>query len=127
MHGTIPCMSLKSIPLWLRAPRNTLWLLAALVLLFLIYQVSPQQLPVALYKVSLIALAVVLGYWVDRALFPYARPDSYLEKDWRLGTLEPEKDADYPVCHEYMREFCTSQIRPAIIVASVVLGMAMGL
>ena len=123
----MPCMKFQSIPLWLRAPRNTLWLVAAMVLLFLIYKVSPQQLPVALYKVFLIALAVVIGYWVDRALFPYARPDSYLEKDWRLGTFEPEKDADYPVCPQYWREFCTAQIRRAIIVGCVVLGMAMGL
>lgn len=123
----MPCMSLKSIPLWLRAPRTTLWILAAVVLLYLIFKVAPQQLPVALYKVSLIALAVVLGYWVDRALFPYARPDSYLEKDWRLGTREPVNDADYPVCSRYWREFCTSQIRRAIIVGCVVLGMAMGL
>jgi len=120
-------MSLKSIPLWLRAPRNTLWILAAAVLLYLIFKVAPQQLPVALYKVSLIALAMVMGYWVDRALFPYARPDSYLEKDWRLGTREPVNDADYPVCTRYGREFCTSQIRRAIIVGCVVLGMAMGL
>ena len=123
----MPCMKFQSIPLWLRAPRNTLWLLAAMVLLFLIHKVSPQQLPVALYKVFLIALAVVIGYWIDRALFPYARPDSYLQKDWRLGTFEPEKDADYPVCHEYWREFCTAQIRRAIIVGCAVLGMAMGL
>ena len=120
-------MTFKTIPLWLRAPRNFVWILAAIVLLFLIFKVSPQQLPVALYKASLIALAAVLGYWLDRALFPYARPDSYLQKDWRLGTVEPEHDADYPVCSASWREFCTSQIRRAIVVGCVVLGMAMGL
>ncbi len=127
MHGTIPCMSLKSIPLWLRAPRNSLWILAALALLLLIFKVSPQQLPVVLYKASLVALAVVIAYWIDRALFPYARPDSYLQKDWRLGTKEPEHDADYPVCHAYVREFCSAQIRRAIVVGCVVLAMALGL
>ena len=121
------CMSLKSIPLWLRAPRNSLWILAAAGLLFLIYQVSPQQLPVVLYKAALVGSAVVIAYWIDRALFPYARPDSYLQKDWRLGTDEPEHDADFPVCHRYVKEFCSAQIRRAIIVGAVVLAMAMGL
>ena len=116
-----------SIPLWLRAPRNTLWLIAAVLLLVVIFFVSPVQLPVVLYKAALIALAAVLGYWLDRAIFPYARPDSYLEQDWRLGTLEPVDDADYPVCTKYSREFCVAQIRRAIIVGAVVIGVAMGL
>lgn len=71
------------IPLWLRAPRSSLFLVLAVVLLACIAVVSPVQLPVALYKLTLIALAAVIGYWLDRALFPYARPDSYLERDWR--------------------------------------------
>ena len=116
-----------SIPLWLRAPRNTLWLIAAVLLLVVIFFVSPVQLPVVLYKAALIALAAVLGYWLDRAISPYARPDSYLEQDWRLGTLEPVDDADYPVCERYRLEFCVAQLRRAIIVGAVVIGVALGL
>ena len=115
------------IPLWLRAPRNILWLAVAVLLLAVIAVVSPVQLPVVLYKTALIALAAVLGYWLDRALFPYARPDSYLKKDWRYGSEEPEGDADYPVCAAYSREFCVAQIRRAIIVGAVVIGVALGL
>lgn len=117
----------KHIPIWLRAPRNILWLAVAVLLLAVIAVVSPVQLPVVLYKTALIALAAVLGYWLDRALFPYARPDSYLKKDWRFGSEEPEGDADYPVCAAYSREFCVAQIRRAVIVGAVVLGLAMGL
>lgn len=116
-----------SIPLWLRAPRNTLWLIAAAVLLAGISLVAPAQLPVVLYKAVLIALAAVLAYWLDRALFPYARPDSYLEQDWRLGTDEPVDDADYPIVERYLVAFCVAQLRRAIIVGAVVIGVAMGL
>ena len=122
-------MSLKShIPLWLRAPRNSLFLLLAAALLAVIALVSPVQLPVVLYKAALVALAAVIGYWVDRALFPYARPDSFLWRDWRKGTDEPEGDVDYPVANiEYMAAYCVAQIRRAIIVGAVVLGVAAGL
>ena len=121
-------MTLKDhIPIWLRAPRSSLFIVLAVLLLALIAVVSPVQLPVVLYKAALIALAAVIGYWLDRALFPYARPDSYLQQDWRLGTLEPVDDADYPVCERYTREFCVAQIRRAIIVGAVVIGVAMGL
>jgi len=114
-------------PLRFRAPRASLWLLLAVVLLAIIWFVSPVQLPVVLYKTSLIALAAVLAYWLDRALFPYARPDGYLCRDWRYGTEEPEGDVDFPVVPQYMRVFCAAMIRRAIVVAAVVIGVATGL
>ncbi len=116
-----------TIPLWLRAPRNSLWIVLATVLLALIAVVSPVQLPVVLYKVALIALAAVLGYWLDRALFPYARPDSFLIRDWRYGTEAPEGAADFPVVGDHMRAYCTAMMRRAVIVGSVIVGVAMGL
>lgn len=122
-------MSLKShIPLWLRAPRNSLFIVLAVLLLAVIAMVSPVQLPVVLYKAALIALAAVIGYWLDRALFPYARPDSFLWRDWRKGTDEPEGDVDYPVASaDYMAAYCAAQLRRAIVVGCVVLGVAAGL
>ena len=115
------------IPTWLRAPRTTTWLVLAALLLVAIAIVAPPQLPVVLYKASLVALAAVLGYWLDRTLFPYARPDGYLARDWRYGTAEPEGDVDYPVVTPYIRAFTAAMIRRALIVGCVVLGMAAGL
>lgn len=121
-------MSLKTyIPLWLRLPRSTLWLIVAAVLVAAVAVIAPQKLEVTVYKASLLALAAVLGYWLDRAFFPYARPDSYLQRDWRLGTDAPQGEADYPVCPAYRYEFCVAQIRRAFVVGCAVLGMAMGL
>ena len=115
------------IPLWLRAPRNSLFLVLAVVLLACIAVVSPVQLPVALYKLTLIALAAVIGYWLDRALFPYARPDGYLGTDWRYGTDEPVGDVDYPVVAGYELVFVWAMIRRAVIVGACMLAMAAGL
>ena len=115
------------IPAWLRAPRTTTWLVLAALLLVAIAIVAPPQLPVVLYKASLVALAAVLGYWLDRALFPYARPDGYLYADWRYGTEEPEGASDFPVLHDYHLVFCAAMLRRAIVVGTVVIGVAMGL
>lgn len=115
------------IPLWLRAPRSSLFVLLSVALLAALAVVSPVQLPVALYKLTLIALAAVVGYWLDRALFPYARPDGYLVFDWRQGTDEPVGDVDYPVVMAYVRVFTAAMIRRAIVVGAVVLGVAQGL
>jgi len=116
-----------SIPLWLRAPRNSLWLIAAVVLLLVVLVTSPAQLPVVLYKAALVALAAVMGYWLDRALFPYARPDGYLVRDWRYGTDEPTGDADYQVVPDYRLPFVAAMIRRACIVGAVIIGMCTGL
>ena len=116
------------IPTWLRAPRTTTWLLLAALLLAAVAIVAPPQLPVVLYKAALIALAAVIGYWLDRALFPYARPDSFLWRDWRKGTDEPEGDVDFPIAKaDYMAAYCVAQLRRAIVVGCVVLGVAAGL
>lgn len=110
-----------------RIPRMAGWLLTALLLIIAIALISPQQLPVALYKLSLISLAAVVAYWLDRSLFPYARPDSYLAQDWRHGTDEPEGDADYRVADDYFLPFAVAMLRRAIIVGAVVVGVALGL
>jgi len=59
----------------MKIPRMTDWLLFTIGLLIVIYLVAPQQLPVSLYKLSLITMGAVAGYWIDRSLFPYSRPD----------------------------------------------------
>lgn len=117
----------ESIPVWLRAPRNTLWLAAAVVLLALIAVISPVQLPVVLYKASLVALAAVMGYWLDRALFPYARPDGFLERDWRYGTDEPQFQVDFSVVKGYEQVYALAMLRRAVLVGVVIVGIALGL
>lgn len=116
-----------AIPQHLKGPRGTIWFFIALLLLAIVALVSPVQLPVILYKLSLISLAALVGYWIDRSLFPYSRPDGYLMRDWRYGTDEPEGDVDYPIAGPYHRAFCASMLRRAVIVGAVVVGVALGL
>ncbi|MDR9944725.1 putative holin [Enterobacter sichuanensis] len=89
-------------------PRLSGWLLSSIALFAIIGWTSPAQIPVTIYKLSLISLSAVLGYWLDRSLFPWARPDSFC----------PWKE---PLC-------CSAaMIRRAIIVAAICLGVALGL
>ena len=121
-------MNLSSITAALRRlPRTTSWLIAACVLLAAVAFLSPVQLPVLLYKGSLIALAAVLGYWLDRSLFPYARPDGYLVSEWRDELPAPDGVADYPVVTEYRWLFAAALLRRAVVVGAVVVGVALGM
>jgi hypothetical protein len=86
-------------------PRMSSWLAIAAALSTVIALVAPHQLGVTLYKLSLVSLAAVAGYWIDRALFPYARPDE-------LALSEMETVAAY--------------IRRAIVVAACIVGVSLG-
>lgn len=90
-----------------KMPRMTDWLLITLILIGLIAWLAPQQLPVSLYKLSLITMAAVVGYWIDRSLFPYARPD-----DRSLATSD-------------VLQAC-AMLRRAIIVGAAMLAVSLG-
>lgn len=77
MPSTAPAHSPRKSKL----PRLTSWWLIALVLSLAVFLIAPQQLPVSLYKLNLISLAALAGYWIDRAVFPYARPQSSALRD----------------------------------------------
>lgn len=66
------------LQLLVRLPRLSGWAFISLLLAFAVLFIAPQQLPVSLYKLSLVTLAGVIGYRLDRSMFPYARPDMYL-------------------------------------------------
>ncbi|WP_202413895.1 putative holin [Duganella sp. CY15W] len=110
-----------------RLPRMFEWLLVAILTCALAFLLSPQQLPVSVYKISLIAVAGCMGYWLDRSLFPYARPDAFLGSE-----IERESGVGEPLCFELDYEppndlvFCVSMLRRAVIVAAAMIAVGLG-
>lgn len=70
-------------------PRLWGWLLITILLTATIWALAPQQLPVTAYKLSLVTLAGVIGYWMDRSFFPYARPHVFMGSDMLDDFPEP--------------------------------------
>ncbi len=112
------------------------WYVLAIILFSIITLFSPQQLPVVIYKLSLVLLSAVIGYHLDRALFPYASPGSYLLFNWKNGPYKrgygevnggENYDVAYPVINNYQNIFSVVLIRRAIIVSAVILGVTLGL
>ena len=50
-------------------PRLAGWMLAAILLSALVFEVSPQQMKVVAYKLDLVMLAAFVSYWLDRSIF----------------------------------------------------------
>ena len=113
------------------------WIVLAVILLAVIAVLSPEQLGVTLYKLSLVSIAAILGYHLDRALFPYASPGSYLLDNWKkkargkagnpANGIQCFNTPEYPVVKGYELIFATVLIRRALIVAAICIGVTMGL
>jgi hypothetical protein len=83
------------------------WLAISALLVAIIGFTSPHLLLVGLFKLTLQGLAAVVGYRIERSLFPYARPDCFLVGGRELA-------------------FAAAQIRRAIIVAACMIGVGLG-
>ncbi|MBU0593372.1 MAG: putative holin [Gammaproteobacteria bacterium] len=92
----------------MKLPRLFDFYIATATLIGIIWWLAPQQLPVTMYKISLITLAGLVGYWLDRSLFPYARPDAFVAS------------------HVNDTRFSAAMIRRAVIVGSTILGVSLG-
>jgi hypothetical protein len=115
----------------MKIPRMLDWLLYALLLTVLVLLLAPQQLPVSLYKINLIALAGIVGYWLDRSLFPYARPDKFLEEVDEIlvdpdieGALMFPRDMDGHMQNDLLA--AAAMLRRALIVAAAMIAVALG-
>jgi hypothetical protein len=99
------------------------WLFALAFAAFLVVAfVAPQQLAVALWKAALVVGAGWLGYWVDRALFPYGRPHKVLDNAYNCFRQTDLEGADLNV-----HLFNTATLRRAVIVVGTMIALALAL
>lgn len=121
--ATIP----ETPPLWRRLlPRAAAFIVLTALLLVAVALISPVQLPVVLYKVCLVTIAGVVGYWLDRAIFPYARPHIYLRHDWRCGPAICNR-LDYEAVDGAQWLFIAATVRRAVVILAAVIGVTAGL
>lgn len=106
----------------LRIPRLADWMLITIGLLLAIAIIQPQQLSVVLYKSALVTLGGVIGYWIDRRLFPYARPHRALDQQRSAAQAGDEEVA---ISQGFFAAF--SMLRRSVIVLACILGLTLGL
>lgn len=111
------------------AERHRFWVLFTLtvILLLILAGLSPTQLPVLQYKVTLPMLGGVAFYWLDHALYPFAQPDGYLDEDWMDSPGDNQGDADFPVARGYRLVFALVMLRQTLMVCAGALAVSMGL
>jgi len=81
---------------------------------------------VTAYKAHLMALGGWGGYWLDRALFPYDRPHTYLLGAETVEACEVEQPELVEGVFVGAANFGASMMRRAIIVAACLLCVGLG-
>lgn len=104
------------------AGRMSLWLWVTLALVAVVAIVAPLQIMVMLSKLVLVTLAAWLGYWIDRAMFPYARPHEFLD-----DSKEEKAEATQGVLEVKGVAFEWCMMRRAVVVVGVMLAVSLGL
>jgi hypothetical protein len=121
--------SVKGLPAWLRrkSPRMSLPTILATVLVLAVAAIAPHQAPVLMYKLGGVAAGGCLGYLLDVAAFPYAKPSGYLRFDWRDAESFADDEPDYGIVPGYMWAFMFACLRRAAIVCACMLAVALAL
>lgn len=107
----------------MKFPRLSGWLIVTVLLLVFIGLLHPQQLPVSLYKLSLVSMGGVAGYWLDREIFPYARPDDFMSQPVSVGApFVPSRSV--PASQQIT--FSAAMLRRAFIVGCAMIAIGLG-
>lgn len=93
-----------------------LFVMLTLGLILGVSTVSEDQLSITMYKLSLTCTAAILGYWIDRLLFPTTRPYQVLEKCKMTELTSTETML-----------IVGAQIRRALIILATTLSAGLGL
>lgn len=106
-----------------KLPRLFYLILLTVALLIVAWVLAPHRIPLTLWKVVLVTGGAVTGYWIDRVLFPYARPgDLNEDRKWCERESAPRQLAS-----RYARSASVAGLRRAIIVFACIIGLTMGL
>lgn len=81
---------------------------------------APTQGQVIVFKICLVTLAALLGYWIDRVIFPHTRVHTLKEKF-------DQNQRDESCNQAHAQNFNMAQIRRAVIVLGTILGVCLGL
>ena len=86
------------------------WLILAIITTVVVGVLYPHQLGVLLWSLTKLCWGAYLGYWIDRSIFPYARPDGF----------NPDRDPKERTLWELL------MLRRAIIIAAALLAIGLG-
>lgn len=97
------------------------WLILAILTTVVVGLLYPHQLGVLLWSLTKLCWGAYLGYWIDRSIFPYARPHGLFGRANDLAFSENIEGA-----RNMRRAAALATLRRAIIIAAAILALGLG-
>lgn len=101
------------------------WLAGAILATTAVAIIAPYQLGVLVWSLSKLSLGAYLGYWIDRSVYPYARPhvaEVEARQPWAEVVGEHNVDAEA----RWLQAGGLRQLRRAIIIAAAIIALGLG-
>lgn len=102
------------------------WLIAAILMAIIVGLLYPHQLGVLLWSLTKLSFGAYLGYWIDRSLFPYARPHELFSQASALGESGATREERALTRSRLRREASFATLRRAIIIAAALIALGLG-
>jgi len=97
------------------------WLVLALIATAVVFVLAPQQIGVLVWSLSKLCLGAYLGYWIDRTIYPYARPHDLFSAASSLDARRLRNGA------RHMRQQAAiATLRRAAVMAAAILALGLG-
>jgi hypothetical protein len=100
-----------------------LFLVLTIALVYAVKTYLPKNIDIIFYKVTLVTIGAVLGYWIDVLLFPHFKPKVF------KGAILDHMKAHHTT--DGVSGLCTIsagiQVRRAIVIFATILTMGIGL
>lgn len=103
------------------------WLVAALIMAVIVGLLYPHQLGVLLWSLTKLSFGAYLGYWIDRSIFPYARPGDALPSPTEAEPSDQDDDEGLTLLvDEVYLQPELLMLRRAIIIAAALIALGLG-
>ncbi|MEX0745300.1 MAG: putative holin [Phycisphaeraceae bacterium] len=97
------------------------WLLLALVATAVVAGLAPYQLGVLAWSLAKLCIGAYLGYWIDRTIYPYARPHDLFGRANLLASRDQNDGARH-----LRQQASLATLRRALVMAAVILALGLG-
>tara|TARA_R110001606_G_scaffold212691_1_gene360466 strand:- start:22002 stop:22406 length:405 start_codon:yes stop_codon:yes gene_type:complete len=105
------------------------WLILALITTVGVGFLYPHQLGVLLWSLTKLCWGAYLGYWIDRTIFPYARPHAFAPSNddpVAADTSYETDDAQIITGCSRLPFWELLMLRRALIIAAAILALGLG-
>lgn len=97
------------------------WLVFALIATAVVFVLAPHQIGLLVWSLSKLCFGAYLGYWIDRTIYPYARPHDLFHAAERYEGQKLRRAANH-----LRHQASLATLRRAAVMAAAIVALGLG-